>query len=233
MNPLGHLVYKLRNTPVNQYPFPHFYATSVFPEDFYAALVASLGEDDTYAPLPGGYASRTASSEPNPLVAGLETTDFARQVISMFPKQFNERFAYGKDIKFRTEVRFIRDSEGYQIGPHTDAPAKVVSMLFYLPTDFELWEHGTGIFVPEDGKKTCPGGPHYKFDGFSEVWRAPFTPNSCFGFWKTSNSWHGVEKIPQNSSKIRRDVMLYNIYADDGNDHHKGTISGKGGTAHP
>ena len=225
MNPIGHAIYKLRNAQIHQYPFPHFYATDVFPDDFYEALVASLPEDDGYAPLQGGYASRTAAIAPNPLVAGMEGQEFATHVLSLFPKPFNERFAYGK-ARFRTECRFIRDSEGYQIGPHTDAPAKVVSLLFYLPTDFDLWEHGTGIFVPEDGEKTCRGGPHYKFDGFKEVWRAPFTPNSCFGFWKTSNSWHGVEKISQISRKIRRDVLLYNIYADDDHANQQGTIPG-------
>lgn len=221
------VIYSLRNTPVREYPFPHFYATNVFPDDFYQALVASLPEDDGYAPLPGGYANRVAAKEDNLLVAGLNTAEFARAVLSMFPKHFNERFAYGRG-NFRSEIRFIRDYEGYKIGPHTDAPAKVVSLLFYLPMDFSLSEHGTGVFIPNDGQKTCPGGPHYGFDAFTEVWRANFLPNSCFGFWKTANSWHGVEKIPQNSVKIRRDVMLYNIYADESHGHQQTGLQHEG-----
>jgi hypothetical protein len=208
MNPVEHVIYKLRNTRILQYPYPHFYVNDVFPDDFYDTLVGSLPEEG-YQPLAGGYKSRVAM-EATDLVKDFESEYFARHVMGMFYRHYNERFPYkGSEPKFRTEVRFIRDSEGYKIGPHTDAPNKVLSLLFYLPMDFSLFDLGTGIYVPSDGKKTCPGGPHYKFEGFEEVFRANFLPNSCFGFWKTSNSWHAVKEI---SRKIRRDVMLYNIY---------------------
>ncbi len=208
MNPLEHVIYRLRNTRILTYPYPHFYVTDVFPDDFYDALVGSLPEDG-YRPLTGGYQNRVAM-ESTAMVKDFESPHFASHVLGMFQKQYYERFPYrGHEPKFRSEVRFIRDSEGYKIGPHTDAPHKVISLLFYLPMDFSLSDLGTGIYVPSDGKKTCPGGPHYKFEGFEEVFRAPFLPNSCFGFWKTQNSWHAVREI---SRKIRRDVMLYNIY---------------------
>lgn len=210
MNPIEHAIYRLVNTPVLNYPYPHFYAKDVFPDDFYTELVSSLPGDEGYEPLKGGYNARVAAKDPNELVAGMETTRFATAIMSKFQRPFQERFMTGHP-KFSSEVRFIRDSEGYKIGPHTDTPRKVLSLLFYLPMDFADSEFGTGIYVPDDGVKVCEGGPHYPFEGFTEVWRAPFLPNSCFGFWKTLNSWHAVEKI---SRKIRRDVMLYNIYHD-------------------
>lgn len=212
MNALDHVIYKLRNAQVLNYPFPHFFVKEVFPETFYDKLIGTLPCNDGYAPLSGGYANRTAMVEQNELVKDFTSDYFAGQVLSVFPKAYQERFPYRASTpRFRADVRFIRDSEGYKIGPHTDAPNKVVSLLFYLPKDFSDYEFGTGIYVPTDHKTTCPGGPHYKFEGFNEVWRAPFLPNSCFGFWKTPNSWHAVEKI---SRKIQRDVMLYNIYHD-------------------
>ncbi|MHB8272270.1 hypothetical protein [Bradyrhizobium sp.] len=213
MNPMEHAVYQLRNAPLRKYPYPHFYATNVFPDDFYDALLSSLAPDEGYEGLKGGYRHRVAAKEQNPLIEPFRDPYFAGNVLGMFGQAFAERFPRpGKDgPKFSTDIRFIRDEEGYRIGPHTDAPNKVVSLLFYLPQDFSFSECGTSIYVPDDHKKTCPGGPHYKEEGFSEVWRAPFLPNSCFGFWKQNNSWHGVGEI---SRKIRRDVMLYNIYTD-------------------
>ena len=225
MNPLEHTVYQLRNTPVRNYPFPHFYASNVFPDDFYTELVASLPQDEAYEGLKGGYRHRVVAIEQNPLVDCLLDPYFAQHVLGMFGKSFYERFPTpGKaGPKFSTEIRFIRDEEGYRIGPHTDAPNKVVSLLFYLPMDFSDSDCGTSLYVPDDHQKTCPGGPHHKIDGFTEVWRAPFLPNSCFGFWKTPNSWHGVSEICR---KIRRDVMLYNIYTDS--ESHNGNVQPPG-----
>lgn len=220
LHPLEHCLYKLRNAPILKYPFPHFYAQNVFPSDFFETLLASLGGDDTYTPLPGGYNARAASSEmPECMNEFTANQRFAQNVLQMFEKAFYERFPDHSRPKFRSEWRFIRDSDGYAIGPHTDAPHKVVSLLFYLqcftekPEIGEVFtsEYGTGIYVPEDGQKTCIGGPHHKFEGFREVWRAPFFRNSCFGFFKTDNSWHAVEQI---HAKIRRDVLLFNIYAE-------------------
>lgn len=220
MNPVEHAIYQIRNAPLNLYPFPHFYVRDVFPLDFYVSLLKSI-EKQEYKPLAGGFKSRTACDDPNPLLGdGFSNGYFAAQMLSKFPKQCNERFPYKASASFQQEWRFIRDTEGYKIGPHTDAPYKVLSLLFYMSLEYVGAEEGqyllgpeddvgTSIYVPDDHKKTCPGGPHHPFDGFSEVFRAPFVPNSCLGFWKQDNSWHGVEKIVEN---IQRDVLLFNIY---------------------
>lgn len=211
MDAIEHVLYKLRNAKLNLYPFPHFFAEKVFPDDFYAALLDSLPDEEDYAPLKGGYESRKATEAKVPLAEQFNTPFFGQSILLCFEKQFFERFPNCDRAHFRQELRFIRDSEGYKIGPHTDAPQKVVSLLFYLPRDAADADCGTGIYIPEDRLGICPGGPHHKFEGFKEMYRAPFVPNSCFGFWKTNNSWHAVEKI---SRKIERNVLLFNIYED-------------------
>lgn len=213
MNPVEHAIYALRNAEVRKYPFPHFHAHEVFPWSFYDDLVASLPGEDEYQPLAGGYKHRKAVPAIE-FVKDFDSNYFAAQVLSIFTPWFFERFPHSDRAKLRHEIRFIRDEEGYAIGPHTDAPHKVVSLLFYLPKEYGFSKHGTSVYVPDDGKRTCKGGPHHKFEGFTEVWRAPYVPNSCFGFWKTDNSWHGVEEI---GVKIQRDVMLFNIYEDASN----------------
>ena len=207
---VAHTVYALRNAPLLTYPYPHFHAHEVFPWPFYDDLLKSLPGNEAYQPLAGGFKHRVAHSSLD-FVKAYDTPHFASHVLSIFSRFFFDRYPHNQRPRFRHEIRFIRDEEGYSIGPHTDAPHKVVSLLFYLPAEYGYSDHGTGIYVPDDGVKTCPGGPHYPFDGFSEVWRAPYVPNSCFGFWKTDNSWHAVQQICE---KIQRDVMLFNIYED-------------------
>lgn len=202
-----HAVYKLRNAKIQQYPFPHFYVEDVFPDEFYGQLLKNLPKD--YQPL-GTFKSRQYSDSIPEMMKGFASSYFVNQILAMFSREYYERFPNNGRPTITAEWRFIRDSEDYHIGPHTDAARKVVSLLFYLPRDYRDIDTGTGLYVPSDHKQTCPGGPHYKFDGFNEVWRAPFIPNSVLGFWKTENSWHGVQEIKR---KIERNVLLLNIYA--------------------
>lgn len=199
MNAVEHCVYRLRNARVQTYPFPHFYAQDVFPWDFYKSILAALPDDAEYESI---YKHRVAAKSVPSILDGFNSQYFAQQVMSLFE-------AGDPAARYSVELRFIRDEEGYAIGPHTDAPWKVISLLFYLPTTSVDHDCGTSIFVPDDHKKICPGGPHHSFDGFSEVFRAPYVPNVCFGFLKAPDSWHGVLPIEK---KITRNVLLFNIY---------------------
>lgn len=213
MNPLEHVVYKLRNADIHRYPFPHFFVRDVFPADFYEELIHGLPSNDKYHELSDVYKARgiTKGDDHHPMLESFETAYFGTQMLHVFNKEFYERYPNNARPNFRSEFRFVHDTEGYAIGPHTDAPQKVLSLLFYLPENFFDSDVGTGLYVPSDHQKTCEGGPHYPFEGFEEAWRAPFLPNSCLGFWKTPNSWHAVEKICR---KIKRDVLLFNIYEE-------------------
>ena len=203
------MLYKILNTPIREWPYPHFYTENVFPHETYSELMTWLDDDHNFRPLEGGYAHRTFTDELPEFMRDLSGGRFAKGIMQYFNYQFHQRYPHAGRPAFEMDWRFIRDEEGYTIGPHTDTPRKVVSLLFYLPKAADDYDLGTGVYIPDDGKKKCVGGPHYPFDGFSEVFRAPFLPNSVFGFWKTTNSWHAVEKIPR---KIRRDVLLFNIY---------------------
>lgn len=203
------LIYNIRNTPLREYPFPHFYARNVFDEGTYAALQSWLDTADSFRPLAGGYKHRTFTDDLPDFLAELNSARFPMAMMEYFGRQFYARFPHHARPNFNAEWRFIRDEEGYSIGPHTDAPRKVMSLLFYLPKHYNDFDLGTSIFLPKDHKKTCEGGPHHPFEGFDKIFTANYEPNSCFGFWKTNNSWHGVEEIPR---KVRRDVLLFNIY---------------------
>lgn len=209
MSVVESLIYNIMNTEMRQYPFPHFYARNVFDEGTYAALESWLDTAEGFRPLAGGYRHRTFTDELPDFLAELNSSRFPKAMMQYFAYQYHQRYPHHDRPNFTAEWRFIRDEEGYSIGPHTDAPRKVMSLLFYLPRNYLDYDLGTSVYVPKDGKKTCEGGPHHSFEDFDRIFTAPYEPNSCFGFWKTNNSWHGVEEIPRI---VRRDVLLFNIY---------------------
>jgi hypothetical protein len=205
----NHVSYALGNANVKKWPFSHFYVENVFPQEFYDQILDTLREKSDFH---GGtkYKGRTFADES--IIPGTEFMlqgPFLRLILSLFPKEFAMRFPHGT-FKPDVELRLIRDGKGYSIGPHTDAPWKVISLLFYLPADCSHAECGTSIYVPKDRDRTCAGGPHHKFDEFEQVVTAPYVPNACLGFWKSDNSWHGVEPV---TADFDRDILLYNVYA--------------------
>lgn len=200
---IEHVIYRLRNAALLAYPFPHFVATDVFPPDYYASLAQAARCAD-YAPDPDGkYANRQFASPSNILgLAGFATAEFVRHALSIFRPFFGAR-----EFSVATELRLVADAPGYKIGPHTDAAWKLISLLFYLPTDATRPDLGTSIYVPRDPSFTCPGGPHHDFEQFVQVGTAPYVPNACLGFWKTERAFHGV--MPATA---HRNVLLWNAY---------------------
>lgn len=180
------------DAPLVSYPFPHFYAKDVFSKDVYQTILKNLPPDDQMEPYKA-YPARSDCEAVIPL--------FDKPFFKLVLKKFG---VHGT----KHELRFVRDRSGYAIPPHTDKPKKVVSLLYYLPEDDSQRDFGTGIYVPDEEGFTCKEGKHYDFNSFTEVYRAPFLPNSCFGFVRTDNSFHGVRAIPD----VVRNVLLYNIY---------------------
>lgn len=210
---IEHVIYRLMNAPLLLYPYPHFFVRDVFPADFYYDLARTINGATDYASEDDGryhgrqFARQTLPTEIDGF-RGFFSKRFLKAALMPFRVQLEER--YGKNsVSVYSDARFIRDGRGYYIGPHTDAPWKLLSFLFYLPRDSFLESYGTSIYVPRDPAFTCRGGPHHDFAGFTRVWTAPFVPNSCFGFLKTEKSFHGVERIAED---VQRDVFLFNVY---------------------
>lgn len=212
----GHVLYALRNAVIKKWPYPHFFVQNVFPDDFYDALIHHLAGKTDYAGKGTAYHGRTFGEvDDMPELAFMNSASFLQNVASIFAPWISHRFKGCKqeDIAILHDLRLVRDSKGYQIGPHTDAAWKIVSLLFYLPP-LNCWDStiGTSIYMPNDPAFRCPGGPHHDFKHFKNIYTAPYIGNSCFGFFKTDNSFHGVEPV---ESDVTRDVLLYNIYEDN------------------
>ena len=144
--------------------------------------------------------------------AWLLSDEFQQLLMRKFSAGITERFGAGSKLRTDVEARFVRDFTNYSIGPHTDTPRKLVSLLFYLPEDERLRHAGTSLFVPQDPSFRCEGTTWYKFKSFRKVETMHFVPNALFAFMKNDRSFHGVEQIEDQG--IERNSLLYNIYVN-------------------
>lgn len=225
------LIYKVANAPIQMFPYPHILAHDVFPEDFYRALRqhlppssaykslkamgrASSDYPDTRAVLPLTPDDVAALSEPyrsfwDQTARWLLGGPFGQVVLQKFDPLLAHRFENPAAVQFHHEALIVQDRTTYSLGPHTDSPAKVLSLLFYLPADASMPHLGTSMYLPKDPTFTCPGGPHYGFEGFNRLLTMPYAPNTLFGFMKTSNAFHGVEPVAEPD--VERALLLYDI----------------------
>jgi hypothetical protein len=227
-----HVLYQVANAPVREYPYAHIYVENVFPEDFYAELRANWPEASSFVSLAdtgrvskGAYRERfvmpftpeeidklNETRRPfwNDFGSWLITQRFLTAMIDKFEPYAKERF--GDDLYqcgFSADALIVRDVTNFKLGPHTDAPHRLLSMLFYCPDDDALKRHGTSIYVPRDPAFRCKGGPHYPHANFQKVRTMEYKPNSLFAFIKNDRSFHGVEPIGEQD--VLRDILLYDI----------------------
>jgi hypothetical protein len=227
-----HVIYQIANAPMREYPYPHIYVENIFPDDFYSALrinwpdastLVSIG--DTGRVGKGNYPERFVLPFSRPAIDKLPgdrrifwvefgnwflDSRFLIAMIDKFDRFVKERF--GEEVGrygFGTDALVVRDYTNYKIGPHTDAPHRLLSMLFYCPDDGSRKHLGTSIYTPLDPAFRCKGGPHYPRKLFQKVMTMEYKPNSMFAFFKTDHSFHGVDPI--NDENIMRDLLLYDI----------------------
>jgi hypothetical protein len=224
------LTYKFANAPIFQFPFPHFFIEDIFPKDFYDELQRNLPDPSLMLPIGevrpvrgfnerfvlelGGKQVQSLPEEKRgfwtDFAAWLNAGRFGHLARWKFQHWIDLRFKDGPPPNFYTEAMLVEDITKYSLGPHTDSPKKVVTMLFYLPKDTSQAHLGTSIYVPKDPSFSCPGGPHYPFERFMRLHTMPFLPNSLFVFLKSNNSFHGVE--PVTDPDIRRWLLLFDVY---------------------
>ncbi len=202
---LEHLIHKIKKAKVVRKPFAYFFAKNVFPDDFYREMIEYFPSKEHFQPLiavrPGTYHQRMSLSLDRdgisklPFSHGLFWNQFAEvlrsegSIQTILSKFGIDRFDLYPDLSL------VSDASDYAIGPHTDHPQKVLTLLFYCPSDATQKELGTVVYEPIDRDFRCEGFRHHSFEGFKKIYKAPFIPNSLFGFLKSDHSFHGVEPI--------------------------------------
>ena len=231
-----HLIQRLAETPLRTHPFPHLYAESIFPADYYAALRRSWPDasrlvsiESTGRVTKGEYRERFVMPLTPENISALRdetrrfwgdlaqwmlvSDRFFSAVMDKFEPFLRERFGGRlEEVGFSSELLVVRDHTDYKLGPHTDAPRRVLSLLFYCPDDDAHSHLGTSIYTPIDPAFRCAGGPHHPHDKFLKYATMEYRPNTLFAFLKTDYSFHGVEPI--RDAGVLRDLILYDIHAD-------------------
>jgi hypothetical protein len=225
-----HVLARIEAAAVQSEPFPHCVVDGIFPVDFYEEIIDHWPGRNQFVPISEtGRASGATYGKR--LVILFEERDLGRldpeqrtfwsqtvgswllgerfggALLSKFREVLAERLAReGK--AFRADALLVSDQTSYAIGPHTDTPERLVSLLFYLPEDATFRRFGTGFYVPKDRRFRCAGGPHYNPRGFELVKTVEFLPNRLVLFPKTDRSFHGVE--PVDLAGIDRRLLIYN-----------------------
>lgn len=228
----------IAGTPVTAEPFPHQFVRPVFPEAFYRALRAHLPAPADYTALgrTGTLTSTDAYPERHVVDVALlakreraagppgfwdgfarwiQGNDFLRLLLECYRPQIAARFGEGARIATTAQARLVCDRTNYALGPHTDAPYKLLSLLFYLPADDRRAHLGTSLYAPLDPSFRCAGGPHHPFNGFRRTATMAYVPNALFVFFKTDNAFHGVE--PVSEPGVERNILQYNVYVTEVN----------------
>lgn len=213
---------RFRAIAADALPFPHFYGSPVFPSAMYERLLAMLPSReempaDKRATNP--YGTHRLSLSVNPenvramaperqrfwaaLHALLCGPAFIEAAIDKYRPFVLDR--YGDVPKLRARLQIFCDRENYQIRPHTDAPHKAFTLLFYLPRDGSEAHLGTSIYAPKDPSLRSEEATQFPREDFDIHRTFDFAPNSVFGFMKTDRSFHGRE--PVTGAQTRRYLL--------------------------
>lgn len=226
------VIYNIMNTPIRDYPCPHFVVENIWPDDFFERIRANLPATENYTGIIA--AKRISAPEGTPdtrFIFSLETDlsklsgeqfefwksigdflfgeRFYQSILQKFNHYINKRFAgqNGANIYIKPVAELFRDMTHYAIGPHSDHTTRLLNLFFYLPEDDSKQHLGTSFYVPKDRTIAYQSGPHYTFDGFTRVFTAPFKRNAMAAFFKNDVSFHGVEPVMEPD--FERNALAY------------------------
>ena len=125
-----------------------------------------------------------------------------RKLATDLSARFNVPASEVENITSFSKPSLFRDLDGYEIAPHPDGRAKIVTMQLYLPRDRSQLELGTALYR----RRFHSLAGVYSWQGrFEKVKQFIFAPNTGYAFAVSNSwnkkSWHGREATPR---RLRR-----------------------------
>lgn len=225
--------------PIEPVPGPHIFIENVFPDDLYVDI---LRQFDLVAPFlkekvhPTG--ERYFGSYPermeitlgdlrglSPMAAFWEEIFRALKSQAVFTALL-EKFRPGFEARFgkaaatpalrgriaRTML-LTHHRPGFHVGPHTDAPRKVLSCVINCAERAGLEHLGTVLYLPKQKGLTSDGREHLDPALFDRVRVLPFRPNSALIFLRNDALFHGVELVTAETLQgSNRPNIQYNLW---------------------
>ncbi len=219
-----HVNQRIASMQIEKAPYPHFTVSNLFPDAYYRLMMAMKPDNQELICLDE---TGRAKGYPERFVMHLDNhldnlqNEHKRQfwarhrkwfcsqdlMVTMVRRFYDNLMERGlKSLNIETEAMFMRDLSGYSIGPHTDSPKRLITMMAYLPDDADHPHLGTSVYAPKDAALLSAGSTHHSFGHFDQVGIAHYLPNSAFGFLRSDNSFHGVEPMQE---EYQRDTMVY------------------------
>jgi hypothetical protein len=159
----AHLYAKIKEAPLELNPSPHFFISSLFPEDFYQELLLHLPAIENYQQLSAAYDKRFILPLTEEGVSALPFSSFLfwsnihqwltdprwmGLLVQKFFPQLQERFGESiQTLQLSAVLELLRDFHHYSIGPHTDHPIRAITLLFYFPKDASKEHLGTSFYI--------------------------------------------------------------------------------------
>lgn len=136
---------------------------------------------------------------------------YTKQVLLALRGRMNERIA---PLEARFEFSAL-PADGGNLGPHTDAPSKIVTLVVSIVEEGG-WDPafggGTDINRPKDHALAYNHlNQMADFDDVEVIDTYDFTPNQAVVFVKTFNSWHSVRPMTGHGSDALRRTLTINI----------------------
>ena len=235
------LEYNIRNFKLNHYPYSHCETNNFLPKELFDNAIKYFPEDEIFIPLTTAdsvdvegikdhpYNNRGClniyddeylnyiKGEKHTFWKNFRTIFASNEIVGAFlssnPHYLRQRYPNGlTGLRFGSKLQIIYDHKNYELGPHTDHPGKVFTMLIYLSDAPNIDGNimGTSVYIPKDKTFKCEIGKHYYNKYFNKVYTAKFEKNNIFAFYRTNDSFHGVEKI--KTEKFERKLLQYSIW---------------------
>ena len=209
-------------------PFFHLEFDRIFPDELYSRMLALLPVASDYRPMSGG--RKTADRREDGTPTRVKIDLFAEYIRRLPPDKkavwdivggalcseavkaaFVRRLAPALERRFGPDYAKIglypipiltRDTAGYRIGVHSDAPSKGITVQFYLPRDDSIAHVGT-VFHSELADGSRPS-----------VCKMRFSPNCGYAFAVDRKTHHSVDLV--GPEVMTRDSILLTYYVDAG-----------------
>jgi len=208
-DPYEYVKYKIVNAPICTYPYPHIMIDNIFPEKFYEELLDSIPTIEEFTPKPK-YPGRKTLTLDEIERLNEKKKNFWKQIELWFKSDdFSNLLLkkFGITKPGVSDYFLHKDLEDFEVTPHTDVHSKLVTYLFYLPSDDSLPDLGTKMLVPKN-ESSIGITKHQKWEDFSVVNSSKYVPNSFFAFTPCANSFHAVKiKFPEKITKKERNTI--------------------------
>lgn len=124
----------------------------------------------------------------------------------------NRKINFFKEAYFEFTFNQLKFGDGK---PHTDVPKKILSIVFFFPSDNWKQSYGGNVKILKPIDKNLENNwlnKVYPFENFKELQTINYEPNRLYCFKKSKNSYHGITNVNPSKDDSRKVFMINLCY---------------------